>query len=341
MKLFKRVLLLIVVVIIIGVIYVAMQPSNYSIKREHVIKAPITSVFNTVNDLKTWEKWGPWHDEDSTIVITYGANTVGVGASDSWTSKDGPGSMNTIAVEENKLIHQKMQFGDFEPTDIYWTFKEVDGGTEVSWTMEEKNAPFIFKIFAAMSGGWDAMFGPMEEQGLKNLERVVLDDLKKNPPFKLSEVKPVNIEAKTFIGFRHKMKINHEDMTKAFQEDMPKAGMYAVKSGLKYGDFTPGSVYTIYDEKTEETEFYVGLLLHKKLKPGKGMVAINLKKSKGVMISKFGNYGTGDYEAHLAVESYLKANELEQSWPIWELYVNDPTTVKPNDIQTDIYYPIK
>lgn len=341
MKLLKRVLLLIVVVIVIGVIYVAMQPSHYNIKRNHVIKAPITNVFNTVNNLKTWEKWGPWHDEDSTIVITYGEKTVGVGASDSWTSKDGPGSMKIIAVEQNKSIHQKMQFGDFEPTDIHWTFKEVDGGTEVSWRMEEKNAPFVFKIFAAMSGGWDAMFGPMEEQGLKNLEGVILDDIKNNPSYRLSEVKTVNTEAKTFIGFHHKMKINHDNMTKAFQQDMPKAGMFAVKSGLKYGDFTPGSVYTMYDEKTEETEFYVGLLLHKKLKPGKDMVAIKLKKGNGVMISKFGNYGVGDEKAHMAIEAYLKTNKLKQGRPFWELYVNDPTSVKPKDIQTDIYYPIK
>ncbi len=341
MKLLKRVLLLLVVVIVIAVIYVAMQPSDYNIKRNHVIKAPISNVFNTVNDLRTWERWGPWHDQDSTIVVTYGEKTVGVGASDSWTSKDGPGSMKTIAVEENKSITQKMQFGDFEPTDIYWTFKEVEGGTEVSWTMDQKKAPFVFKIFAAMSGGWDAMFGPMEEQGLKNLEAVILEDIKNNPPYKISDVTPVTIEAKTFIGFRHNMKINHEEMTNAFQQDMPKAGMYAMKSGLKYGEFTPGSVYTKYDEKTGETEFYIGLLLHKKLKPGKGMTAIKLKKGKGVMISKFGNYGVGDENAHMAIDAYLKANKLSSERPFWELYVNDPTSVKPIEIQTDIYYPIK
>ena len=341
MKLLKYILLVIVVLIIGGLLYVIMQPSEYDVKRANVIKAPISKVFNTVNDIKTWEKWGPWHDKDSTIVVTYGDKTVGVGASDSWTSKDGPGNMKTIAVVKNKSIHQKMQFDDYTPTDIYWEFKEVEGGTEVTWRMQEKNAPFVFKMFAVMSGGWDKMFGEMETKGLENLERIILEDMKNNPPFRIGEVKAVDIEAKSFIGFHHKMKINHEDMTKAFQEDMPKAGMYAMKSGLKYGDFTPGSVYTVYDEESGETEFYVGLILHKKLKPGDGMKEISIKKSKGVMISKFGDYGTGDYEAHMAIDAYLKANKLEQNWPLWELYVNDPTTVKPEKIQTDIYYPIK
>ena len=341
MKLLKRVLVLLVIVLLVGLLYVTMQPSDYDVKRSHVIKAPITQVFNTVNNLKTWEKWGPWHDEDSTIVVTYGEKTIGVGASDSWTGKDGPGNMKTIAVEENKSIHQKIQFGDYEPSDIYWEFKETEAGTEITWRMQETNAPFFFKIFAAFSGGWDGMLGPMETQGLENLDSVILEDMKNNPPFRFSEVKPIDLAKKTFIGFYHKIKIDHDEMTKLFMQDMPRAGMYAAKSGLKEGDYTPGSVYTLYDEKSGETEFYVGLLLHKELKPQKGMVALNLKESKGVMISKFGDYGTGDYEAHMAIDAYLKANKLEQAWPIWELYVNDPTTVKPTEIQTNIYYPLK
>ena len=37
----------------------------------------------------------------------------------------------------------------------------------------------------------------------------------------------------------------------------------------------------------------------------------------------------------------MEENNLEQKGPIWELYVNDPTDVKPADIQTDTYYPVE
>jgi effector-binding domain-containing protein len=341
MKLLKRVLILLVVVLVVGLLYVVMQPSDYDVKRSHIIKAPLATVFNTVNDLKTWEKWGPWHDEDSTIVVTYGEKTIGVGANDSWTSKQGPGKMKTVAVEENKSIHQVLQFGDYEPTDIYWEFKETETGTEITWRMQESKAPFFFKLFAAFSGGWDAMFGEMEAKGLENLDNVILKELKMNPPFKLGEITQVDLTEKRFIGFYHKIKIDHDEMTKLFMQDMPKVGMYAAKSGLKPGEYTPGSVYTMYDEKAGMTEFYIGLLLHKKIKPGKGMIAVTLDKGKAVTISKFGNYGTGDYEAHMAIDAHLKVNQLTMKFPIWELYVNDPTTVKPSEIQTDIYYPLK
>ena len=341
MKFLKYLLVLILVIAIGGIIYIVMQPSSYDIARTKVIKAPVSTVFNTINDLKTWEKWGPWHDEDSTIVVTYGDTSVGVGATSSWTSKDSPGNMKTVNTVPNALIEQKMQFGDFDPSDIIWKFEEAEGGTKVTWQMKEENAPFVFKAASAFTGGWDKMLGTMEENGLNNLEKMILEEEKLANSFRISEVATKDLEAKKFIGYFIKMKINHEEMTNAFTTNMPKAGMYAMKSGLQYGDFTPAAVYTKYDEETQETEFYIGVILHKDLQPGEGMTAVDLPSGKGVMVSKFGNYGNGDEEAHIKIAAYLKANQLEQRWPVWELYVNDPTTVKPQDIQTDIYYPVK
>ena len=341
MKFIKYFFPLLVALIVIFLIYVATFSSSYNVSRNKIIKAPISHVFNTVNDLKTWEKWGPWHEEDTTIVVTYGDKTVGVGASDSWTSKEGPGKMETVAVVPNKSINQKIAFGDYEPGDIYWTFEEVSEGTKVTWGMKADNNPFIFKFFAALSGGWNNMLGPMEEKGLNNLEKVILETVPTAPKFSTSQVTTKEFTEKNFIGYPHKTKINHEEMTKLFMQDMPKAGTYAVKSGLSEDDFIPAAVYTKYDETNNETEFYIGLLLHKSITPDKGMETINLPAGNSVMISKFGNYGDGDYEAHIKINTYLKENNLKQNWPIWELYVNDPTTVKPEEIQTDIYYPIE
>ncbi|CAM1343937.1 SRPBCC family protein [Tenacibaculum amylolyticum] len=338
MKILKYTVLFLLAIIVIGLLYVTMQPSNYDVSRSKVINQPISKVFSTVNDLKTWEQWGPWHDQDSTIVVTYGETTVGVGASDSWTSKDGPGAMKTIAVEENKSIQQEMTFGDNEPSEIIWDFEEVTDGTKVTWTMKDDKAPFIFKFFAALSGGWDAMLGPMEEQGLDNLSEVVNNIPDK---FRLSEVVVVDTEEKPFIGFPHKMKINHEAMQKAFMESLPKAGMYAVKSGLVLGDYIPAAVFHKWDEKTGETEFHIGLLLNKDIDPAEGMDKMNIAGGKHAKISKYGNYGEGDYEAHTALAKYLEANKIKSKFPIYELYVNDPANVKEIDIQTDIFYPVE
>ncbi|MFY0630704.1 MAG: SRPBCC family protein [Flavobacteriaceae bacterium] len=343
MKILKYFLLLLVVVIAGGLIYTATIPSDYDVSRSKVIKAPIGTAFNTVNDLKTWEEWGPWHDDDPTIAITYGDKTVGVGASSSWTSKDGPGSLKMVAAVPNKSIQIEMQFGDYDPTKIEWTFEEVEEGTKITWSMSSTNNPFMFKMFAAMSGGWDGMFGPMEAKGLENLDGVLAKEVEKATSFRIGEVTSVDLVGGSFIGYLHKTStdLDHEGMTKIFMESLPKAGMYAVQKGLKLGDYVPGSVFTKWDEETKEAEFYVGLLLNKKLKPAEGMEVISMPKGKGVMIAKFGNYGIGDMEAHGKIAQYLETNKLTPTGLVWELYMNDPMSVKPQDIQTDIYYSLK
>ena len=338
MKLIKKLLLLIVILVIGVLIFGALQPSDYDVSRSKIIKAPISSLFNTVNDLKTWEKWGPWHDEDSTIVVSYGEKTVGVGASDTWTSKDGPGSMKTVNVITNKLIEQKMQFGDGDPSDIIWHFEEVKEGTKITWQMKEENAPFMFKIISGFMGGWDSFFGTMEEKGLNNLEKVILEEQKLANSFRLTPVVVKNLEAQQFIGYHHKTTTDMTVLTKLFETDMPKAGMHAVENGLRYGDFVPAAVYKVWDLENNVAEFYIGLILKKALKPAKGMTIINLPKGETATASKFGNYGNGDLDVHQSLMKYAKDNKKEIQYPIWETYVNDPTMVKPQDIQTDYFY---
>ncbi|QHI36200.1 hypothetical protein IMCC3317_15590 [Kordia antarctica] len=345
MKILKYVLLLLLVLIVAGAIFIATRANDYDVVRSKVIKAPITTVFNNINDYKNWEAWGPWMEEDSTIVVTYNEQTSGVGANYSWTSDNGPGKMKTVSLTQNKSIEQEMQFGDYEPTDVYWTFEEVEEGTKVSWGMKSDKTAFVFKMFAVMGGGMDKMLGDMEEKGLNSIEREVLAELEKNPPkqFRLSEVTQQQLTAKKFIGFHQKTTTDAvmEDMSKLFMEFMPKAGMYAAKNKLE--SYTPGSLFIKWDEETKEAEFYIGLLVdaETKLPKEKGMIVTKIPAGNSVKISKYGPYGVGDYEAHTMIGTYIGKNNLTQNGPIWELYVNDPMNVKPENVQTDIYYPVK
>jgi len=344
MKTFKYLLLVILIFIIGFFTYVAVQPNKYEVKRTKVIHAPAKIIFNHINDLKKWENWGPWHDADSTIVTTYSENTIGVGATSSWTSKDGPGNMKIVNTVPNQTIDLSLQFGEYEPTDIHWILEEAEKETKVTWIMKSDNTPFLFKIFGALSGGMDNMLGPMEEQGLENLAKVVDTQIKNMPKaFTLGEVEEVTLPSQTFIGYLQKTStdMSPEEMSKLFMEFMPKAGMY-IADKLTPEAYIPGTFYTKWDEETKEAEFYIGLLLKTETAPAEGMTKIEIPEGKALKIAKFGNYGKGDYEAHTALAKHMQENNIEMNGTsVWELYVNDPTTVKPEEIQTDIYYPIK
>jgi effector-binding domain-containing protein/ribosome-associated toxin RatA of RatAB toxin-antitoxin module len=342
MKILKYVLLLLLVVIVAGAIYVATRPNDYDVARSKVIKAPVDVVFNNINDYKNWEAWGPWMEEDPSIEISYNEQTSGIGANYSWTSKDGPGKMKTTSLTQNKSIEQEMQFGDYEPTTVSWEFEEVEEGTKVTWRMQNEKTPFIFKLFAVLSGGMDKMLGEMEEKGLENLDKVIAEHMKKNPPqtgYRLGEISQMDFEAKQFAGYYQKTSTEAtvEEMGKLFQTHMPKAGMYGATNQLEY---TPGTLYTKWDEETKEAEFYIGLMVHStdKLPTADGLTITPMKAGKVVKISKFGPYGVGDMEAHQEIAKFLEQHKLVPAGPVWEQFENDPMEVKPKDIQTDIYY---
>lgn len=341
MKFIKTLLIVLVIVVIGGIVYVIMQPDDYKVSRSRVIDVPVEIAFNTVNDLKTYEDWGPWHEEDSTIVVSYGKKTTGLGARNSWTSADGNGEMWITEVKANELIHQKMRFEDYEPGDIIWNFESMQDSTKVTWTMKSKKAPFFFKMAAVYSGGWENMFAPMQEKGLKNLDELVLKQKQENMSFSFTDPKVVDTDSGTFVGYKTTSIINNEEMTKAFYKYMPMVSENVMASGYSYEEFIPGSVYYSWDEEKNETEFLVGVFLKSTDKLEQGdMEVFDIQTEKAVMSSKFGNYGSGDKEAHIAIGKYINSNNLQLVFPIYELYVNDPDKVKPKDIQTDIYYPI-
>ena len=345
MKLIKTLLFLVLILIIGALIYVAVQPNNYSVTRTKTINAPVDAVYNNVIDFKNWEHWSSWVEKDPTLVITYPEKTKGVGGHYSWEDSDGVGVMKTLATVEKASIDQEMQFGEFEPSKVHWIFKpHANGTTEVTWTMTSDNMPFGFKAFAVSQGGMDNIIGPHFDRGLEKLDSIMVIEAEKlkATAFRLGNVKEVEVAQQKFIGYKQTTSINGamDEMTKLFMEFLPKAGQYAA-TNLQPGKYIPGTVYTKWDEETNEAEFYIGLMLKKNIAPAQGMTAITLPKSKAISISKFGNYGIGDFEAHTAIDKYIKTKGLSQGTIMWELYVNDPGTVKPKDIQTDIYYALK
>lgn len=346
MKILKRILLLLLVLVVGFLIYAAMQPGAYEVNRTKVLKAPIDVVYGNVSDYKNWEEWGPWKEEDPSMTFAYDGQTKGVGATYSWSGAQGDGKMEMVEAVQNESITNEMTFDGMGTSKGLWKFKPVDEGTEVTWGMKTDESPFIMKAMSAMSGGWDNLMGPMFEKGLENLDRVTQKQAEEYKEamsaWSLGDVAKKSLETQTFIGFPHAANMNdYEGIQKIYMESMPKAGTYASESGLKYEEYTPGAIFTKTDMATGDMEFLVGLFLKKELAPADGMQTVSMPAGDVVMIPKYGNYGTGDMEAHVAIEKFMTENTLSLNGHVYEMYVNDPTAVKPSEIQTDIYYPVK
>jgi hypothetical protein len=56
----KKFLIAIAAIIVVFVVVVALQPSEFRIVRSATISAPAPAVFAQVNDFHNWEAWSPW-----------------------------------------------------------------------------------------------------------------------------------------------------------------------------------------------------------------------------------------------------------------------------------------
>lgn len=138
-----------------------------------MIKAPISKVFNTVNDYSTWKNWTPWMEQDTTLVITLDKKFKGLGAGYTWKSeKDAGGKMRTISLTDNKEIIQKLLFTNHGSSDVYWHFKTVSNGTAVTWGIKG-DLSLLDKAAFTVAGGTELMFLPMIVKGLDNLDEFI------------------------------------------------------------------------------------------------------------------------------------------------------------------------
>jgi len=342
MKILKYILLGVLILAVGLGIYTALQPNAFEIQRTRVVKVPVEVVYDNVSDYKNWEGWLPWKEEDPDMILTYSEQTKGEGAAYSWSAVDGDGSMKMVKATPNEAIVNEITFEGMSPSQGLWSFKPVENGTEVTWGMKSEESPFMMKLVSVLSGGYDNMMGPMFDRGLEKLDSIVQIQAKDYFPaaaWTMGEITKKSIAAQTFIGYPHVS--NTEEAMQLFQESMPKAGMYAAKSGLQPDEYMPSAIYNNWDMETGEVDFLIGLFLHKDLPPAEGMTKITLAKGDVVMVSKFGNYGIGDEQAHMAIAQFMEENNLTPAGPVYEKYVNDPTLVKEKEIQTDIYYPVK
>lgn len=179
MKILKYILLLLLILVIGSAIYIATLESNYNIKRTRIIKAPAEVIFNNINDFKNWEHWGPWMEMDSTIVASYPEVTTGVGASYTWTGKDGLGSMKTISLIPNKEIIQQIDFGTGNSPEVYWDITRTETGNAVTWGMRGKSS-FGEKIYWLTQGGIEKNMIPMYDRGLELLEQHLIKEMDKH-----------------------------------------------------------------------------------------------------------------------------------------------------------------
>ena len=339
MKTIKYIIFLLLIVFIGLAIYIAVQPNSFEIKRYRTINAPAQVIYNNVIDFKNWEAWSSWVEKDPTTIITLSEQTEGIGGSYSWIDKDGKGNMKTIDALDNVLIDQELQFGDFEPSRINWTFNPIsEGQTEVSWKMNSDKIPFMFKAYAAFSGGFEKMIGPDFERGLEKLDSIVVASTK---------VYSIKMDGITQHGggfYLYNTTSSKMDNFENVMTDMlSKVGNYVKENNITTAG-PPFIYYHKWDEANNSVMFSCCVpTTAQVITTESDILTGQLEPFKAVKTTLKGNYSNLK-EAWQNIMEYIPKNGLEftEQGPMLEVYVTDPTqTPNPANWITEIYIAIK
>jgi hypothetical protein len=168
-----KILIALAAIVVVFVVVVAVQPSEFRVVRTAKMSAPPAAVFAQVNDLHKWEAWSPWAKRDPAMKQTYEGAPAGTGAMTAWAgNKVGEGRMTIIESRPNELIRIKLEFlKPFAATNTAeFTFKPEGNQTAVTWSMAGTNNLMAkaFHLFMNM----DKLVGGDFEKGLVQMKSV-------------------------------------------------------------------------------------------------------------------------------------------------------------------------
>jgi hypothetical protein len=170
----KKVLIGLAVAILALVGVIAAQPSTYRVERSAMVAAPADVVFAQVNDFHKWGAWSPWNKMDPNQKVTIDGAGSGQGAKYAWAgnAQVGEGRMTIEESKAGELVRIKLEFlKPWESTSpTSFTFKPVEGGTQVTWAMDGTHN-FVGKAFTLVMD-MDAMLGKDFDAGLASMKAI-------------------------------------------------------------------------------------------------------------------------------------------------------------------------
>ena len=170
----KKILIALAAILLIFVIVVAMQPSEFHVERTATVAAPQADVFARVNDFHKWEAWSPWAKLDPAAKVNFEGPPSGEGTVMTWAGNDkvGEGKMTLVESRPSDLVKIKVDFvKPFEGSSTsQFTFKPDGDRTAVTWSMDARHN-FLEKAFCLIMNG-QKMVGDDMEKGLAQMKSV-------------------------------------------------------------------------------------------------------------------------------------------------------------------------
>ena len=316
--------------VVIGLLIVLgwLLPSNVYMERSIAIEAPPEVIFQEVNSSRNFNKWSPWAGLDPNTNYSYSGPKTGVGATISWESEHedvGNGSQWIVESLKNEKVTNQLEFDGFRGD--FWTsiILEPNGNeTWVIWTYKaEMGDNYMAKFFGPFM---DNMLGPLYEEGLLNLKRVI-----EAKPFTELEIAEVMMEEQVYLGISQYLYWeDFSQLTELMDGFHQEIASFASDQGINITG-PPIARYSNYDER-QGVQLMYGLPIEKEVPIENERIQLGTTYSGKAIKSVYrGNY-LGMDPTYDIMEVFIHENGYhlqDTSWQVFEVdFRTEPDTAK-------------
>lgn len=180
------------------------------------------------------------------------------------------------------------------------------------------------------------MVGSDYEKGLKTLKEYIESQKAGNVTMEVTNVSSANIlyteEATNFF--------TNKDLSSIYAASYQKIIEEMKKQGADFAG-APISITTFFDMETGDVKFNPAIPVNiENIKEAGEIKAGKTYAGKVLKALHVGPYNTVD-QTYTKMQEYMKINGLEENGNSWEEYIDDPAEVAPEELKTNIYYPVK
>lgn len=336
MKILKGLGILVLILVVIWLVMCIIAPAKMEVSRSITIDRSAAVIFPEVNDIRNRMNWSPWELADTTMKVTYGEITEGVGAVSSWDSENsGTGRQEILESQLNSYIKTQLEFDD-RPGINYseWMFEDMGGSTKVNWTFDGSESSFPTRFFNLLFKG---MVVDQYEKGLQNLKEfaeakphIVVKDIG-------SEVFRSELTVTQYI-ITTRDTTTPDGLSDVYEASYAAISAFMLEKGLER-EAAPIGIYHHYSDTMVIVE--PGIPVNEPLEVPEGMFLTEIAPTAVASATHLGpweNIGS----THESIILWIDANGAEITGSPWHVYFNNLDEVKdPSQLYTQVHYPIK
>lgn len=177
MKFLKKLLVTVLVLFALFLLAGLFFPMELKVKKSRTIKAPKAVVKERLVNLKHFNEWSPWAENDSGTEYSYEGSMGEVGSTMKWDSDNenmGKGSYTLKRISGDSIFMELVFLKPHKSkSSSYYVLEEADTGVKVTWGFEQPLSYPSHMIPHLM--GVKEMLGKQYAKGLKELSKTIND----------------------------------------------------------------------------------------------------------------------------------------------------------------------